>query len=62
MEFSLLMSVYGREKPKYLKEAIVSAMDQTLPPKELVLVGDGPLPLPLARTVEELCGLSLIHI
>lgn len=56
MEFSLLMSVYGREKPKYLKEAIASAMDQTLPPKELVLVGDGPLPLPLAKAVEELCG------
>ncbi len=56
MKFSLLMSVYGREKPKYLKEAITSAMDQTLPPEELVLVGDGPLPLPLSETVQELCG------
>ena len=55
MKFSLLMSVYGQEKPQYLKEAIASAMDQTLPPEELILVGDGPLPARLSAAVSELC-------
>lgn len=44
MRFSLLMSVYIKEKPEYLSEALKSIWhDQTLKPNQVVLVKDGPL-------------------
>ena len=42
-KYSVLMSVYNKEKPEYLLESIESMLNQTLPPKEIVLVKDGPL-------------------
>lgn len=41
--FSVLMSVYFREDPIYLEEALISLVDQTVLPSEIVLVEDGPL-------------------
>ena len=43
MEFSVLMSVYIKEKPQYLKEALQSVFDQTVVPTEVVVVMDGVL-------------------
>ena len=40
--FSVLMSVYAREQSAYLKEALRSVFEQTVPPSEVVLVKDGP--------------------
>ena len=42
-EYSVLMSVYHKEKPEYLKQAIESIQAQTLPTNDFVLVCDGPL-------------------
>lgn len=42
-KFSVLMSVYYKEKPEYLKEAIDSILNQTVPPTEIVIVKDGKL-------------------
>ena len=42
-EYSVLMSVYYKEKPEYLKQAIESIQAQTLPTDDFVLVCDGPL-------------------
>lgn len=42
-EYSVLMSVYYKEKPEYLKQAIESIQTQTLPTNNFVLVCDGPL-------------------
>ncbi len=41
--YSVLMSVYYKEKPEYLKQAIASIQAQTLPTDDFVLVCDGPL-------------------
>ena len=41
--YSVLMSVYHKEKPEYLKQAIASIQAQTLPTDDFVLVCDGPL-------------------
>ena len=41
--YSVLMSVYHKEKPKNLKQAIASIQAQTLPTDDFVLVCDGPL-------------------
>ena len=41
--YSVLMSVYHKEKPEYLKQAIASIQAQTLPTDDFVLVCGGPL-------------------
>ena len=41
--YSVLMSVYHKEKPEYLEQAIASIQAQTLPADDFVLVCDGPL-------------------
>lgn len=42
-EYSVLMSVYHKEKPEFLKQAIESIQAQTLSTNDFVLVCDGPL-------------------
>lgn len=42
-KFSVLMSVYIKEKPEYLEESLKSVFNQTLRPNEVILVKDGPL-------------------
>lgn len=42
--FSVLMSLYARERPEYLRQCLASLAAQTLPPNEIVLVCDGRLP------------------
>lgn len=41
--FSVLMSVYFRENPKYFMLSLDSIIHQTLPPAEIILIKDGPL-------------------
>lgn len=41
MKFSVLMSLYHKEKPQYLAESLQSLVDQTYPADEIVLVFDG---------------------
>lgn len=40
-KYSVLMSVYHREKPEHLKQAIEGIQAQTLPTDDFVLVCDG---------------------
>lgn len=42
-KYSVLMSLYYKEKPEYLKQAIDSMINQTVKPDEIVVVYDGPL-------------------
>lgn len=42
-QYSVLMSLYKKEKPEYLKLAIDSMLEQTVKPEEIVIVEDGPL-------------------
>ena len=42
-DFTVLMSVYYKEKPEYLNEALNSIFNQTLLPNQVVIVEDGPL-------------------
>lgn len=53
--FSVLLSVYYKEKPEYLKQSIESIyFEQTLKPNEIILVEDGPLTKELYFTIENL--------
>lgn len=51
MGFSVLMSVYQKEQPEYLMEALNSVFTQTLPPDEVVLIKDGPLNSELEQVI-----------
>ncbi len=53
MGFSVLMSVYAKEKPIYLAAALDSVMDQTLPADEIILIEDGPIGAELERVIDK---------
>lgn len=52
-KYSVLMSLYRKEKPEYLKLAIDSMINQTVRPDEIVLVEDGPLTDELYAVLDE---------
>lgn len=55
MRFSVLLSVYYKEKPTYLRESLDSIFTQILPPDEVILVKDGPLTDDLEQLIKEYC-------
>lgn len=54
MKFSVLMSVYAKETPAFLEEAMASIIGQRIKPDEIVIVEDGPLPLHLHETLDRI--------
>lgn len=54
MNYSVLMSVYHKEKPDFLKQSMESIAAQTLPTNDFVLVCDGPLNPELDKVIEEM--------
>lgn len=42
-KFSVLMSLYEKEKPEYFKQCMKSILNQTVVPDQIVIVKDGPL-------------------
>ena len=53
MPFSVLMSLYYKERPDYLRQSLDSVFNQTLPPDEVIMVEDGPLTDELYRVLDE---------
>ncbi|KHF38712.1 glycosyltransferase [Halalkalibacter okhensis] len=51
MPFSVLMSIYYKDNPTHLEEAINSIIVQTMPPAEIVLVIDGEVPHELENVI-----------
>lgn len=51
--YSVLMSLYKKEKPEYLRLAIESMLNQTVKPDEIVLVEDGALTTELYNVLDE---------
>ena len=43
MEYSVLMTVYGKDNPEYFRKALMSMVKQTKAPDEIVVVKDGPI-------------------
>lgn len=52
-KYSVLMSVYIKEKPNYLKLSIESMLNQSVKPDEIVIVEDGPLTNELQAVINE---------
>lgn len=52
IKFSVLMSIYHKEEPEFLKESLNSVFNQTIKPSEVVLVEDGKLTDELDEMIE----------
>lgn len=52
-KYSVLMSIYIKEKPEYLNLAIQSMVEQTLPPDEIVIVKDGEITKELQAVLDK---------
>lgn len=53
MLFSVLLSLYHKESPLFLRQSLTSIFTQTLLPIEVVLVEDGPLTDELYAVIKE---------
>ncbi|MDY3359778.1 MAG: glycosyltransferase [Clostridium celatum] len=53
IKYSVLMSVYYKENPVWLKESIQSMLDQTIKCNEFVIVKDGPITKELDLIINE---------
>ena len=52
MKFSVLMSVYKKEQPQYLRQALSSVIEQTKQPDEIILMEDGILTEELYQVIQ----------
>lgn len=53
IDFSVLLSVYYKERDSFLRLSLDSIFNQTIKPTEVVLVEDGPLTAELDKVIEE---------
>lgn len=53
MKYSFLMSVYAKDKPKFLQTSIDSMVNQTAAPEQIVLVVDGPVPAEVENVINQ---------
>lgn len=53
MKYSVLMSVYKKDNPLWLEEAIISILNQTVLTNDFVIVKDGPLTKELDNVLEK---------
>lgn len=61
--FSVLLPVYAGDAPEHVRRAFESATrEQTLPPAEVVLVRDGPVPDPLERELDRIAADSPVPV
>ena len=51
-KFSVLMSLYAKEKAEYFSQSMESILNQTVLPDEIVIVKDGPLTEELEKTLD----------
>ncbi|WP_168169291.1 glycosyltransferase [Kushneria phosphatilytica] len=52
-DFSVLISVYHKESPDFLRSCLASLAEQTLPASEIIIVEDGPIGEDLKNVVNE---------
>lgn len=52
-KYSVLTTLYSKEKPEFLRQCLDSMLNQTVPPSEYVIVKDGPLTDELEAVLRE---------
>lgn len=62
--FSVAMCVYGGDNPEWFDTALESVINQTVPPNEIVLVVDGPIPETIQSVIDKyqtICAGGGVH-
>ncbi|MCH0574032.1 glycosyltransferase [Escherichia coli] len=62
MKFSVLLSLYSKEKPEYLHDCLESIRLNTLQPDQVIIVFDGPISVELQRVVSNFIAFLRIDI
>ncbi|MCZ9168621.1 glycosyltransferase [Escherichia albertii] len=62
MKFSVLLSLYTKEKPEYLHDCLESIRLNTLQPDQVIIVFDGPISVELQRVVSNFMAFLCIDI
>jgi GT2 family glycosyltransferase len=58
MKYSVLMTIYSKNDPSQLRDALQSLLDQTIKPGEIVLVEDGPVSAELKNIISHFNNVS----
>ena len=53
-KYSVLITVYKNDNPSYFKAALLSMINQTIKPDEIILVKDGVIGEELQRVIDHL--------
>jgi lipopolysaccharide/colanic/teichoic acid biosynthesis glycosyltransferase/glycosyltransferase involved in cell wall biosynthesis len=53
-KYTVLMSVYAKERPEFLLESVMSMLNQTLKPNEILILKDGQLSFELEEVLDRL--------
>ena len=62
MGISVLMSLYAKENPDYVRKAVMSMITQTRRPDEIIIVEDGPLTEDLYHVLEDVKNSSDVPV
>ena len=62
LKFSVLLSVYYKEKAEFLDKSLASIYNQTVKADEWVIVKDGPVPQDLQDVIDKYKGLDGVNI
>ena len=62
LKYSVLMSVYYKENPKYFRLSLMSILEQTVKPDEIIIVKDGPLNSELEKVLNDFAEYEIIKI
>jgi len=57
--FSTIISVYANDRFEWFKEAIQSIINQTIPPKQIVIVKDGPVKKEINKYIKKIVNIYL---
>lgn len=53
MKFSVVLSLYHKEKPDFLEESLISIIENTKHPTEIIIIKDGPLTSELNNVIKK---------
>lgn len=62
LSFSVLMSLYIKEKPSYLRQSLESIFKSTLQPSQVVMVLDGPITVEQKSILDDFPQLTLVPL
>jgi glycosyltransferase involved in cell wall biosynthesis len=62
LKYSVLMSVYYKENPRYFRDSIKSMLEQSIVPDEIIIVADGKLTVELDAVFEEFSKNEIISV